>query len=150
MNHRAEIASDEAYRTFEDGVRDAALATLAYEDAPDGGLTVVLADSASLRKLNRQFRQVDAETDVLSFVDGSADPETGETYFGDVVIAVPVAEAQAAASGHAVDSELALLAVHGVLHLLGHDHGSADEKERMWTRQAAILRQLSIKVKLPS
>jgi probable rRNA maturation factor len=147
--HTAQVVAEEATQAAIDSVRRAALATLEYEDAPQGALSIVLADSESLRKLNQQFRQVDSATDVLAFPDGSIDPDDGGVYFGDVVIALPVADEQAKNAGHALESELALLTVHGVLHLLGHDHATEAAKEGMWSYQAAILRQLEIKVRLP-
>lgn len=149
MTHTAHVVAEQATRAAIDSVRTAALATLEFEDAPQGALSVVLADSESLRKLNLQFRQIDSATDVLAFPDGTIDADSG-VYFGDVVIAVPVAEEQAKDAGHALESELALLTVHGVLHLLGHDHATEAEKEGMWSRQTAILKQLAIKVRLPS
>jgi probable rRNA maturation factor len=149
MTHQVHVVSDVTARPSEETVRLAGLAALTFEDAPQGSLSVVLADSDSVRKLNLQFRQTDSPTDVLSFPDGSPEPDSDGVYFGDIVIAIPIAEAQAKEAGHPLESELALLTVHGVLHLLGHDHGTQAEKVTMWTRQAAILRQLAIKVRIP-
>jgi probable rRNA maturation factor len=88
----------------------------------DAGLTVVLAGDELLRALNRDHRGQDRPTDVLSFPAGEDDHEPGAPpYLGDVVIAVPQAEVGAAAAGHARAEELVLLAVHGVLHLLGYE-----------------------------
>jgi probable rRNA maturation factor len=150
MTHTAYVIADEASESSETAVRTAAETTLVYEDAPPGSLSVVLADADSLRQLNERFRGIDSATDVLAFPDGTVEDQTQGIYFGDVVIAVSVAEEQAESAGHALDSELALLTVHGVLHLLGYDHDSQAEKQDMWARQAAILRQLSVKVKLPA
>ncbi len=125
------------------GVEVAAREALRHEEAPEGDLTVVLASARRLQALNRRFAGEDHTTDVLSFVDGSRDAETGRLYFGDVVIAVPVAEAQAAAAGHSLQAEMSLLAVHGVLHLLGHDHARPEERRRMETAQSAILAALA-------
>lgn len=149
MIHTAHVVAEEANQAAIDSVRTAALAALKYEDAPQGVLSVVLADAESLRKLNLQFRQIDSATDVLAFPDGTIDSDDG-VYFGDVVIALSVASEQAKNAGHTLESELALLTVHGVLHLLGHDHATEAEKEGMWSHQAAILRQMAIKMKLPS
>jgi probable rRNA maturation factor len=150
MTYYAEVVSDPASRGSEAAVRQAALAALAFEEAPEGSLSIVLATGAELRALNRQFRQEDTVTDVLAFPDGSQNPEGEGIYFGDVVIAVDVAQGQADHAGHPLESELVLLTVHGVLHLLGHDHGTQAEKDSMWSRQAAILRGLPIKVRLPA
>lgn len=102
-------------------------------------MSVVLMDDHEVRSLNRRFAGLDRSTDVLAFVDGQPDPDTGLIYFGDVVIAVPVAARQADAARHSLDDELTLLAVHGVLHLLGYDHARKPDKKRMWARQRHIL-----------
>lgn len=106
------------------------------------GLSLVIADDAHLHELNRQFLGIDAPTDVLAFPVDEADPETGERYLGDVVISYPRAEAQARAGGHSLQAEMQLLAVHGVLHLLGYDHGDEAEKTSMWRMQASILQAI--------
>lgn len=120
------------------------LAALADQSVQSGQLAVVLADRDHSRELNRTYAGQDAPTDVLSFADGSLTPESGEPYLGDVVICLPVALEQAAASGHSPESELALLAVHGVLHLLGYDHGQADQQAAMWEAQRRILDGLGL------
>ena len=81
-----------------------------------GEVTVALVSDARMRTLNRTFRGADYATDVLSF------PLSAERYLGDVVIATGVARRQAAAVGHSVTTELRVLALHGLLHLLGYDH----------------------------
>ena len=91
-------------------------------------ISVVLTDNRRLRKLNRDYLGIDAPTDVLSFPasesDGSEiDPETGARYIGDILISIERAGEQATAGGHPLEAELQLLIVHGILHLLGHDHG---------------------------
>jgi probable rRNA maturation factor len=81
---------------------------------------------------------------VLSFPADEPDPETGHRYLGDVVISLVRAQEQARARGHGVEAEMQLLVVHGILHLLGHDHAEAGEKERMWMAQAGALERLGI------
>lgn len=107
-------------------------------------LTLVVGYDAQIRELNRQFRGVDASTDVLSFATAGTDVPLAQSpdmarYLGDVIISYKQAEAQAKAAGHATEDELDLLVVHGVLHLLGYDHDTNGRKSRMWTRQEAIL-----------
>lgn len=109
---------------------------------PGAEATIVLADDAYLHRLNRQFLGIDAPTDVLSFPGGDTDPDSEALYLGDVIISLPRAQAQAAASGYALQDELQLLVVHGMLHLLGHDHAEEEEKARMWAAQAHILESL--------
>ncbi len=111
-------------------------------------LSVVVEDDDRLRELNNQFLSIDAPTDVLSFPSGEeeADPETGNFYLGDVIISYPRAQEQASAAGHGVMDEVQLLVVHGVLHLLGHDHAEPEEKARMWAAQQEILRGLGVRL----
>jgi len=133
-------------------LREAAVKTLTHENVQGNPeLTIAITDDEAIRTLNRKHRGVDAPTDVLSF----AETETGApfvaapgepVYLGDVVISFPRAEAQAQAGGHPVASELTLLVIHGVLHLLGHDHAKAREKRKMWTAQADILRELGVQI----
>ena len=101
-------------------------------------------DDKHIQSLNRDFLGHDAPTDVLSFPADEPDPETGRIYLGDVVISVARAAEQARERGHAVEAEMQLLVVHGVLHLLGHDHAEAGEKERMWAAQAGALERLGV------
>jgi probable rRNA maturation factor len=85
-----------------------------------GRVTVALVPDTRVRTLNRRFRRTDAATDVLSF------PADEPGQLGDVVIAAGVARRQAAAAGHAFGIELRILALHGLLHLLGYDHERDD------------------------
>ena len=121
----------------------AARSVLEYE-AQDGELSIVLSDDVRLQELNRDYLGIDAPTDVLSFPASETDPQTGARYIGDILISVPRAQSQAEAAGHALESELQLLVVHGVLHLLGHDHAGPEEKKRMWQAQAEILKSLGL------
>lgn len=117
--------------------------TLAHATT-EGDLTIVLTDDAQLHKLNRDYLDIDAPTDVLSFPASETDPETARRYLGDILISIPRAEDQARAAGHALEAEVQLLVVHGSLHLLGHDHAEADEKARMWKEQAEVLEELGL------
>ncbi len=123
----------------------AAVLALRHQSAPeDADLTIVLTDDAQLHELNLQWLQVDAPTDVLSFPSDQIDPETGSRYLGDILISVPRAANQAAAAGHPVEAEVQLLVVHGILHLMGHDHAEAEEKAKMWQAQSQILTELGL------
>jgi probable rRNA maturation factor len=121
----------------------AARAALDHQSA-DGDLTLVLTGDEQLRRLNRDYRGVDAPTDVLSFPASETDPETGAPYLGDILLSVSRADEQARAAGHPLADEARLLVVHGVLHLLGHDHAEADEKAKMWQAQSTILDSLGL------
>ncbi len=112
-------------------------------------LTVRIADADEVQRLNRRYRGHDKPTDVLSFPVDEVDPETGARYLGDVVIAYPVAAAQARQGGHALADELALLTVHGVLHLLGYDDQEPTARARMWDVQARVLDALGCPLRPP-
>jgi probable rRNA maturation factor len=129
-----------------DRLRAVAEAALRHEGT-SGQVTLVITDDRAIQELNRDFLGIDAPTDVLAFSaqeEGEpfvAAPEARD-YMGDVIISYPRAEVQAAEAGHPVEDELSLLIVHGLLHLLGCDHGDEKEKAAMWVRQEAILRDL--------
>jgi probable rRNA maturation factor len=132
-------------------LRAAARAALKHQGAPEPGeLSVRLTGDEALRVLNRDFLGHDHTTDVLSFPSAERNPETGAVYFGDIAISYPRARAQAAAGAHPVWAELQLLVVHGVLHLLGHDHADPAEHARMWAAQAEILRKLKAPISGPA
>jgi len=125
----------------------AATTVLAQHDGhPDSCLSVVIADDDFVRSLNRQYRAVDAATDVLSFPAAAppVDIDDEPPYLGDLVIAYPYASAQAAREGHDLDTSLALLVVHGTLHLLGYDHDTDENRAAMWRAQEAALQALGI------
>ena len=95
-----------------------------------GDVCVALVSDARMRALNRQFRGKDKVTDVLSF---PADPSTSlraptRGFLGDIVIASGVAKKQAKAAGHTLNTEIRILALHGLLHLVGYDHDADDGK----------------------
>ncbi|MCA9972526.1 MAG: rRNA maturation RNase YbeY [Anaerolineales bacterium] len=125
-------------------VKTAVLATLWQQKAvPPLVLSCLLTDDAQVQQLNREFRGVDGPTDVLSFPAGEPMPGM-DTYLGDIAVSVPYAERQAAAAGHRMAEELQLLAIHGVLHLLGHDHDTPEAKAAMWAAQTAVLTNLGL------
>jgi probable rRNA maturation factor len=125
----------------------AAEATLHHQSVPEGdSLTVVLTGDEEIQELNRQYRGLDAPTDVLSFQASYLDPEDGSSYLGDIVLSLPQAQAQAKSRGHSLAEEIQLLVVHGVLHLLGYDHADPQEKARMWAAQVEILAQLGVPI----
>lgn len=118
----------------------AARQTLVYSQADaEAELTLVIGDDILLQQYNQQYLGIDSPTDVLSFPAEYTDPDTQALYLGDVLISLERAGQQAASGGHPLPEELQLLVVHGVLHLLGHDHAGADETARMQCAQDAIM-----------
>lgn len=116
-----------------------------YDEIPD--FTLSFVEPEMIQELNKNFRGVDSVTDVLSFESGGeVDPETGLEYLGDIIICLSQAEKQAAQSGHSLENEIALLEIHGLLHLLGYDHMEEDEKTEMWKYQDHYLEKCGIKL----
>lgn len=104
--------------------------------AQAGEVTVVLADDHTMRELNRRYRGYDRTTDVLAF------PQNGPAHLlGDVVISLPQAARQARRAGHPLEHEVALLAIHGTLHLLGYEDETPAGRRRMHRTQTELLRQ---------
>lgn len=108
-----------------------------------GEVAVALVTDAHIRKLNRQYRRLDAPTDVLSFPSGAGVPAGARspTPLGDIVIATGVARRQARDAGHTYETELRVLALHGLLHLLGYDHDDPDDAGRMARAEARLRRK---------
>jgi probable rRNA maturation factor len=146
MTHLAHVKSNTEYSEYSSDVERAALAALDAEKAESGALTIVLTDRERMQTLNREFSGKDIPTDVLSVPDGTVDPHLDLMYFGDIIIAVPIAQEQAKRAEHSTTNELMLLAVHGILHLLGFDHILPQDKDRMWAHQERILDQLGITI----
>jgi probable rRNA maturation factor len=110
-------------------------------------LSLIVTDDEAIRQLNRRFRGVDAPTDVLAFGAGAEEhfvtaPES-PPYLGDVVISYQRALAQAQELGHPVAEELRLLAIHGILHLLGYDHEEEAAAQKMREREERLRSQVS-------
>ena len=114
-----------------------------YDEPPEFTLTFVKPET--IRELNRSYRDVDALTDVLSFEsDGEYDPENGLEYIGDIVICYEQVKKQAELSGHSTDDEIALMEIHGLLHLLGYDHTDEEQKNEMWEYQNLYLEKCGV------
>lgn len=114
---------------------------LGFDAQPE--ITLQLTDDRTIREFNRQYRGIDEATDVLSFENAFIDPESGETYLGDILISYETARRQADARGLDLMAEIEMLLVHGILHLAGMDHASRAEWEEMSALQDAILNELN-------
>jgi len=138
-------------RVNEDWVKMIAEQVLEAESiTPPYEISLVFTDSETVQRLNRDYRGVDEPTDVLAFymlpnktTDGLpfALPPDGVTRLGEVIISYPQAVEQAKEQGHSVDEELALLVIHGILHLMGYDHEQPEEERRMREREEELLRK---------
>lgn len=140
-------------------IRLAAKAAFARFDYPfDGQVTVTITDNEGIRAFNKEFRDIDAPTDVLSFplndfYRGVPDCEMGELIdpvtrtvpLGDMIISVERAREQAADFGHGLARECAYLTVHSMLHLVGYDHvDEGEEKAAMRQKEEEILAVLGL------
>ena len=118
-------------------IRSAILSTLDYEGKEGHSeVSVTFTDNEGIRAINREYREKDAPTDVLSFplfdYDGTEEPPADEfeNMLGDVVLSLERAATQAEEYGHSFEREVAFLCVHSMLHLLGYDHETSPEDER--------------------
>ncbi len=115
--------------------------------AERGSIELMFVGNKKIQELNKQWRDKDAPTDVLSFpliFDGEAvdfPPDFGQETFelGEIVISIEKAQEQALRFGHSLDREIAFLFVHGVLHILGFDHITKAQEKDMFFRQSAVL-----------
>lgn len=132
------------FRGYKTALRRAILATLEAEGFQrDFEISVTLVSAEEIRRLNREFRDVDRETDVLSFpLLEEEEEEDPVAYLGDIVICPSVISRQAAEFGTTYRQEMCLMVIHSALHLLGWDHMEESEKEQMFALQEKILASL--------
>ena len=108
---------------------------------------IIIIDNEKIREINREYRNIDAETDVISFALEDADNIKIDDYrvLGDIYISIDKCYSQAMEYGHSRERELCFLATHGILHLLGYDHMNASDEEKMFTLQEELLDGYNIK-----
>jgi probable rRNA maturation factor len=139
-----------------------AMEVLDTEECPyEAQINVLLTDNEGIREFNKEYRDIDRETDVLSFpnldfeqpgdfeIDEDMeadyfDPDTGELILGDIIISVDKVEEQAQSYGHSKKREFAFLVAHSMLHLCGYDHMEPEEAAVMEAKQEAALTKLGI------
>ncbi len=114
-----------------------ALRLQGYREPPD--VSVALVDDAYIQVLNREYRGVDQPTDVLAFPLEPEEHRDGEPALGDIVISIERARDQARQFKHPLRREVALLAVHGLLHLLGYEDETEAGASAMWSKQKELL-----------
>lgn len=131
--------------TFTEWISFAAKTAL-EEEGRTGNICVMVTDGAEIRRLNREFRDTDRETDVLSFPDaeGEAIGPMQDSFLGDIVISLPRAKEQAEEYGHSMKRELMFLTVHGCLHLMGYDHMIPEDEEIMLEKQKIIMERTGV------
>lgn len=137
------------------------LEAIDYEECPyECEVNVVLTDNAGIHEINKEFRNIDKATDVLSFpmvqydepsdfsiveeMEDCFNPETGELLLGDIMLSVEKIKEQSEAYGHSLERELGFLVAHSMLHLFGYDHMKEEERDCMETRQSEILNNIGL------
>lgn len=147
---QVELPLNEAEKESLSVIFKALRAAARAENLPPADVAVTVVDNEQIHALNKEYRQVDRPTDVLSFPlwepeeDWVITEEEETVPLGDIVISYPKAKEQAEEYGHSIERELGFLAVHGFLHLLGYDHETAEEEKEMFQRQEEILQQAGL------
>ena len=161
-----ETDADLGVGDYEELIKDVISAVLESEDCPyEAEVNVTIGDDETIRTINRDFRDIDKETDVLSFpavefgapgdFEGMAaefeensfmyfNPDTGELMLGDMILSADRVRKQAEEYGHSRKRELAFLVAHSMFHLLGYDHMEPEEAQVMEKRQEEVLEQMGI------
>ena len=147
-NHQKTVDIPKGLRTLIRQCCEAALEEEGIKEDAEVSLTV--ADNAEIKEMNKEYRQKDNATDVLSFPmsDGEEfdlDPDTNRILLGDIVISAERAKEQAEEYGHSFEREMCFLATHSMFHLLGYDHEISKEEEKiMFEKQEKVLKRLGI------
>lgn len=159
LEYETEIELDFDYKSIIEKVVDKALD---QEGCPyEVELNVILTDNQEIRLINKDYRDIDAPTDVLSFPmidyttpsdfsgleedeDNYFNPESGELMLGDIIVSVEKVIEQAKEYGHSNERELAFLIAHSMMHLFGYDHMEDDERIIMEEKQRNVLEELNI------
>ena len=143
MNY--EIVDNDLYKNY-DYLNDVIKATLEHENALDAYLSVIFVDNKEIQEINRNYRNIDRVTDVISFdLEDNNEQIIGDRILGDIYISIDKMKEQATLYNHSEKRELSFLTCHGLLHLLGYDHVNSKEEEKiMFDLQDEILSSLHI------
>jgi probable rRNA maturation factor len=153
-----EQSQSEFTQAYGELLKKTALCCLEEENIEAGcEINILITDDTAIRDMNRQFRDIDKPTDVLSFpmadivkgriIDegGDFDIDEGLLVIGDIVISIETAIKQSEQYGHSLERELAFLTAHGMFHLLGYDHMESRDEEAMMAKQEIVLDKLGLK-----
>ena len=146
MNNNYEIIDNGLYEDY-DYLYDVLDAALKHEKVKNAIFSVVFMEEEEIHKMNKEYRGVDRVTDVISFAfeDNNDLVYNDIRMLGDIFICIPQMKRQASEYGHSEKRELAFLAVHGILHLLGYDHMNEEDEHVMFELQELILDGQNIK-----
>ena len=117
------------------------------EDVHNGVVNIIIVDNKKIREINKEYRKIDKETDVISFAleDDDTFIELPIRVLGDIYISIDKVKVQASEYGHSEKREICFLVVHGILHLLGYDHMNTSDEKVMFSKQDKILDELDIR-----
>ena len=117
-----------------------------YMNIKDSVMSIIIVDNEKIHEINREYRNIDRETDVISFAleEGETIDEPYKT-LGDIYISIDKVHEQAKEYGHSIKRELFFLVTHGFLHLLGYDHMNKEDEEKMFSLQEEILDKYGVK-----
>ncbi|MBD7964459.1 rRNA maturation RNase YbeY [Fictibacillus sp. Sa2CUA10] len=143
---------DESSTDFQELLSNVLQKAAEMEKTGQAEVSITIVSKERIQEINKEYRQKDSVTDVISFaMEEMGEDETeiigGEEtrFLGDIIICLDVAKEQAEEYGHSLEREMGFLAVHGILHLLGYDHMSDEDEKRMFGRQEEILEQYGLK-----
>ena len=138
-NRSNEEISKETYDKIENAINE----TLKNENfTKPSQVSVSIVDGEEIKELNKYYRNIDKETDVLSFPMDEEGFEDEVVILGDVVLCIDKAKQQAIEFGHSTDREICYLTVHSILHLLGYDHMNDEEKKEMRFHEEEVMKNL--------
>ena len=140
MDKLYEIVNNNLYDNY-DYLYDVIDSTLEHEKVINGIFSIIFVDDEEIHKINKEYRNVDRVTDVISFAfeDSNDLVYNNLRMLGDIYICIPQMKRQALDYGHSEKRELSFLTVHGLLHLLGYDHMNKEDEEKMFSLQEMIL-----------
>jgi probable rRNA maturation factor len=143
---------DESTNDFQELLSNVLEKAAEMEKTGQAEVSITIVSKERIQEINKEYRQKDSVTDVISFaMEEMGEDETeiigGEEtrFLGDIIICLDVAKEQAEEYGHSLEREMGFLAVHGFLHLLGYDHMNDEDEKRMFGRQEEILEQYGLK-----
>ncbi|MCH5583878.1 rRNA maturation RNase YbeY [Shimazuella sp. AN120528] len=146
----AEIPLTEEEKAAIDRVPEVLDKVAQMEELPDVSVSLTLVSKERIQEINREYREKDSPTDVLSFPlfenrsEWSKEDWEETIELGDIILSLPIAGVQAIEYGHSLLREISFLVVHGFLHLLGYDHETKEEEEEMFGLQEKVLSELEI------
>ena len=125
-------------------VYNAVRTTLKAHSLDNCEVSVLLTDDRRIRELNREYRGIDSPTDVLAFAmhDDQDSKNLNPNILGDIVISLETAERQANTAQHSIDREVAVLTIHGILHLIGYDHITHEDAIIMFEKQDYLVKSI--------